>query len=147
MTNKPSQRLEELVAGPSMVSSEWPTLPATQKETLLLASSIPPGQKTPVSPVLPAFGATKKKTPEDYKWDSVGTYAPYFKENAILPIPELVAETKHKTLSFIVNDRRTWRLARLKKETFGGLIETAGIPGWYYSRRSFATWDVLLPSE
>ena len=77
----------------------------------------------------------------------MGKYASYFKDNTILPILELVAETEPKTLSFIVTDLRTWRLAGLKKETFGGLLNTAGILGQYYYQQSFATWDILLPSE
>ena len=38
------------------------------------------------------------------------------------------------------------RLTGLKKETFE-VIKTRGIPGKYFYRRSFATWDVLLPLE
>ena len=34
-----------------------------------------------------------------------------------------------------------------KKESFEEVIKTAGIPGKYFYRRSFDTWDVLLPSE
>ena len=91
--------------------------------------------------------AIRKKTPEEYEKDKVGKYAPYSKDNTILPVPELVAETEPKTLSLIVTDLRTWRPARLKKETFGELIKTVGIPGRYYCWQSFTTWDVLLPSE
>ena len=46
-----------------------------------------------------------------------------------------------------MTDLRTRRLAGLKKESFEELLQTAGIPGNYFYRRSFATWDVLLPSE
>ena len=72
---------------------------------------------------------------------------PTLKKNEILPIPELLAESKPKTPYFIVIDLRTRRLARIKKETFGKLLKTAGIPSWYFCRWSFATWTVLLPSE
>ena len=71
----------------------------------------------------------------------------YFKEGEILPIPELVKEVEPKTLSFVVTDLKTKRLAGLKKETFEDLLKSANIPGKYFCRRSFATWDVLLPSE
>ena len=47
----------------------------------------------------------------------------------------------------MVTDLRTRRLAGLKKEWFEELLKTAGIPGKYFYRRSFATWDVLLTSE
>ena len=106
-----SSKPEEPVAGTSK-SSEWPMLPATQKETSLPASTIPPGQKTPVNPVVPE---------EEIPWRlwerQGGQTCPLFKENAILPIPELVAETVPKTLSFIItdpepgraNERNVWR--------------------------------------
>ena len=35
----------------------------------------------------------------------------------------------------------------LKKETFEELLKKAGIPCQYFCCRSFATWDVLLPTE
>ena len=47
----------------------------------------------------------------------------------------------------MVTDLRTRRLAGLKKETFEELLKTAGVPGKYFYQRSFATWDVLLPSK
>ena len=47
----------------------------------------------------------------------------------------------------MVTDLRTRRLASLKKESFEEVLKTAGIPGRYFYRGSFATWDVLLPSE
>ena len=35
----------------------------------------------------------------------------------------------------------------LKRETFEELLKKAGIPCQYFCRKSFATWDVLLPTE
>ncbi len=67
--------------------------------------------------------------------------------NRILPIPELVQEVQPKIISFVVTDLKTKRLAGIKKDTFEGLLKAADIPAKYYCRRSFATWDVLLPSE
>ena len=71
----------------------------------------------------------------------------YFKDGEILPKPELVEAVEPKTLSFVVTDLRTKRLAGLKKETFEDILKTANIPGIYFCHRSFVTWDVLLPSE
>ena len=73
----------------------------------------------------------------DYSLDWT-KYAPYFKDNTILPILELVAETEPKTLSFIVTD---WRDSR--KKTFGELLKTVGILGRHYCRWIFSTWDFL----
>ncbi len=88
-----------------------------------------------------------KKSPCDYARDRVEKYGQYFKEGEILPIPEFVEAVEPKTLSFVVTDIKTKRLAGIKKETFEDLLKTANIPGKYFYRRSFATWDVLLPSE
>ena len=88
-----------------------------------------------------------KKNPSDYARDGAEKYANYFKEGEILPIPELVEAVEPKTLSFVVTDLKTKRLAGLKKETFEDLLKSANIPGKYFCRRSFATRDVLLPSE
>ena len=54
---------------------------------------------------------------------------------------------KPKTLSFIITDLRTRRLAGVKKETFEELLKSTGIPFRHFCRCSFATWDVLLRSE
>ena len=89
----------------------------------------------------------EKKSPKDHENDRVTKYAEYFKENEILPISELVEAVEPKTLLFVVTDLSTRRLAGLKKEAFEELLKTAGIPGKYFYRRSFATWDVLLPTE
>ena len=109
------------------------------------ASSIQPGQKTPSLPVSWAT-QTQKKSPEDYARDRA-KYEQYFQGNRILPIPELITIVENKTLSFIVTDIKTRRLAGIRKETFKELLRVAGIPAKYFCRRSFATWDVLLPLE
>ena len=50
-------------------------------------------------------------------------------------------------MSFIITDIKTRRLAGIKKETFEELLKAAGIPTKYFCRRTFATWDGLLPPE
>ena len=89
----------------------------------------------------------KKKKPTNYENDRVDKYAKYFKNNEILLIPELVQAVEPKTLSFVVTDIKTRTLANLKKETFEETLKTAGIPGKYICRRSFAAWDILLSTE
>ena len=124
--------------------------PSTKPEDLfsLSSSAIQPAQKPPATPVSWSSQLQKrKKSSEDHENDRVTKYAEYFKENEILPIPELIEAVEPKTLSFVVTDLRTRRLAGLKKEAFEELLKTAGIPGKYFYRRSFATWDVLLPTE
>ena len=86
-----------------------------------------------------------KKSPEDYERDRIGQYAKYFKGNNIPSIPEFVKAVELKTLSLLISDLRNRRLAGLKREGFKELIKTTGIPCLYFCRRSFATWDILLP--
>ena len=90
---------EELVTGPLTSILEWPSLPASQNETSLPASSIPPGQKPPASPI-PVSWAIKKKSPVNYERDRVEKYAQYFKGDKILPFPKLVAEVEPKTVLY-----------------------------------------------
>ena len=111
------------------------------------ASAVPPAQKPKQTAVSWSSHCVNKKSPCDYARDRVEKYEKYFKDGEILPIPELVEAVEPKTLSFVVTDIKTKRLAGIKKETFEDLLKTANIPGKYFCRRSFATWDVLLPSE
>ena len=60
---------------------------------------------------------------------------------------ELVEAVEPRTLSFVVTDLRTRRLAGLKKEVFEDTLKTAGIPAKNICRKSFATWDVQLQIE
>ena len=111
------------------------------------ASTIPPAPKPKETAVSWSSHCVNKKSPSDYARDRVEKYEQYFKDGEILPIPELVEAVEPKTLSFVVTDIKTKRLAGIKKETFEDLLKTANIPGKYFYCRSFATWDVLLPSE
>ena len=111
------------------------------------ANTIPPAQKQKETTVSWSSHCVNKKFPSVYARDKVEKYEQYFKDGEILTIPELVEAVEPKTLSFVVTDIKTKRLAGIKKETFEDLLKTANIPGKYFCRRSFATWDVLLPSE
>ena len=95
----------------------------------------------------PCRSKRKKKHPKTIKKDRTEKYAQYFKGNHILPIPELVEAVEPKTLSLIVSDIKTRRLAGLKKEKIEETLKAAGITARYFCRRSFASWDILLPSQ
>ena len=77
----------------------------------------------------------------------MGEYDSYFKDTEIRPISELTKAVEPKTLSFVVTDFKNRRLARIKKESFEEILRSARVPCRYFWRRSFAIWDVLLPSE
>ena len=96
-----------------------------------------------------SWSTQANKETQDYKKDRAEKYAQYFKGNQILPIPELVEAVQPKTLSLIVTDIKTRKLAGLKKEKdkFEELLKVAGIPARYFCRHSFATWDIQLPSQ
>ena len=111
------------------------------------SNTIPPAQKPPVTIVSWSSHCVNKKSASDYERDRVEKYANYFKDGEILHIPELVEAVEPKTLSFVVTYLKIKRLAGLKKETFEDILKIENIPGKYFCRRNFATWDVLLPSE
>ena len=96
--------------------------------------SIQPGQRIPNNnknnncPATPVSWTIKGKTAEEHERDRVGKYAPYFQCNTILPIPDLMAAVESKTLSLIVTDLRTRRLADLKKGILWGAIENCRHP-------------------
>ena len=69
-------------------------------------------------PVSWSLHCVNKKSASDDERDRVEKYASYFKDGEIQPIPELVEAVESKTLSFVVANLRTKRLAGLKKETF-----------------------------
>ena len=122
----------------SLIGSNWPSLPSES------GSPIPPGQKT--QPDNQSPWKIKQKSPDEYEKDRVGKYANYFQGNEILPIPELLQKFEPRIISLVVTDLKSRRLVGLKKEGFEDLLRKAGVPCQYFCRRSFATWDVLLPS-
>ena len=77
----------------------------------------------------------------------MGRFAKYFKGNEILPIPEIADKIMPRVLSLVVSDLKTKRLVGQTKDVFEELLRKAGIPCQYFCRKSFATWDVLLPTE
>ena len=122
--------------------------PSSKPEDLSLSSTIPPGQTTPTNAVSWSSQIQKqKKKTEDYENDIKNKYAKYFKDGEILLMPELVQAVEPKTISFVITDIKTRRLANVNKEKIEETLKSAGIPGKYICRRSFATWDVLLPTE
>ena len=137
---------EDPTSQESLIGANWPSLPIpadspkTTQETTQ-DSPIQPAQKSPTP------WKSQQKGPADYERDRVEKYAKYFKGNEILPIPELVEKLTPMILSLVVSDLKTKKLVGLKRETFEELLKKAGIPCQYFCRKSFATWDVLLPTE
>ena len=140
-TNTP----HDLRSQESLIGANWPSLPipaeSQDKTNETQDSPIPPAQKSPTA------WRGQQRGPDDYEKDRVGRYAKYFKGNEILPIPEIVEKISPRVLSLVVSDIKTKRLVGLNKDTFEELLRKAGIPCQYFCRKSFATWDVLLPSE
>ena len=129
---------------PSLIGSNWPSLPIPEDTTEAGTSQdspIQPAQKSPTA------WKGQQRGPEEHEADRVGRFAKYFKGNEILPIPEIVDKIAPRVLSLVVSDLKTKRLVGLTKEVFDELIRKAGIPCQYFCRKSFATWDVLLPTE
>ena len=125
----------------SLIGSNWPSLPIPDETD----SQIQPEQKE--KPPSPVPWKVQTKNPEDHEKDRMGKYAQYFKGNEILPIPEIIEKPEPRILSLVVSNLKTRRLVELKKEAFEDLLRKAGVPCQYFCRRSFATWDVLLPTQ
>ena len=125
----------------SLIRANWPSLP--------LESGIPiqPGQAAKATSQQTSPWKIQQKDPEEYEKDLVGKFAEYFKGNEILPIPEILEKLEPRIVSLVVTDIKTRRLVGLKKEGFEDLIRKADVPCQYFCRRSFATWDALLPSS
>ena len=112
-----------------------------------IPSQFYPTRKRPTaSPAMLASWSIKKKSAKDHEKDRVEKFTLYIQSNHILPIPELVVAVEPKTLSFIILELRTRRLAGLK-ETFEELLTFAGIPCRQFCQCIFTTWGVLLSSE
>ena len=132
---------------PSLIGSNWPLLPIpgdtqeTQVSKEIQDSPIQPAQKSPTA------WKGQQRGLEEYEKDRAGRFAKYFKGNEILPIPEITDKITPRVLSLVVSDLKTKRLVELTKEIFEELLRKAGIPCQYFCRKSFATWDVLLPTE
>ena len=130
----------------SLIGANWPSLPVPADSQRIIPDAT---QDTPIQPAQksPTPWKGQQRGPADYERDRVEKYAKYFKGNEILPIPELEQKLTPRILSLVVSDLKTKRLVGLKKETFEELLRKAGIPCQYFCRKSFATWDVLLPTE
>ena len=82
----------------NLIGSNWPSLPSES------GSPIPPGQKTKPENPSPSPWKIQQKGPEEYEKDRVGKYAEYFKDNEILPIPELLQKLEPRIVSLVVMD-------------------------------------------
>ena len=144
-----STPISQTTNSPTDIFNEIEPSPKPEDLSFSSASSIRPAQRPPETSVSwsSQLQKKKKKTPRDHENNRVNKLAKYFKENEILPIPELVQAIEPKTVVCHnrLKDQETDRTQ--KKKTFEEIIKTAGIPGKYFYRKSFATWDVLLPSE
>ena len=111
------------------------------------AGAVPPARGREQAAVSWSSHCVNGGSPCDCAGDGVEKYERCFKDGEVLPIPELVGAVEPGTLSFVVTDIGTGRLAGIGREAFEDLLGAAGVPGRYFCRGGFATWDVLLPSE
>ena len=105
---------EELVAGPSTSTSEWPPLLASQRtnETSVPVSSIQPRQKAASKPRNASPDDIKENVPTRLRKGQcreVGSVLPRGR-NPFYPRTD-----SRRALSFIITDLRSWRLAGVKK--------------------------------
>ena len=111
------------------------------------AGAVPPAQGRREAAVSWSSHCVNGGSPCDCAGDGVERYEGCFKDGEVLPVPELVGAVGPGTLSFVVADIGTGRLAGIGRETFEDLLGAAGVPGRCFCRKGFAAWGVLLPSE
>ena len=135
-------RLEERAA-----NTASPSLPVSSakepNETALSAGPIQPRQRPiniPSPTIMPSSLKVNQKAPGDYERHM---NAPFFQGNVILPILEVTNVLEPQIVSLIVFDIKNRKFPRLNKDSYEELLHTGGIPGQYFCRRSFGTWDVL----
>ena len=130
--NQPS--LNPTTSHPTFLSQDMfiDTEPSPKPEDLSLfssASTIPPAQRPPATPVYWSLQLQKKKkSPSDHDNDRVTKYAKYFKENKILPIPELVEAVEPKTLPALKKNQSR-RCLKLQASQVGTFTEGVLPPG------------------
>ena len=129
----------------SLIGANWPSLPIPTDSQETQNSQDSQDSQTQQKRSTPWKG--QQRGPDDFEKDRLGKYAKYFKGNEILPIPEIVEKLEPRILSLVISDLKTKKLVGLKKETFEEVLRKAGTPCQYFCRKSFATWDVLLPTE
>ena len=89
---------------------------------------------------------TNNKT-EEHRRASGEKCLDYFQGNTVLPIPEISLALEKKILSYVFLNIKTRKFTGLKRDVLKEILWFTGILAKYFCRRSFATWDILLPSE
>lgn len=96
-----------------------------------------------------AWGKTVEKqlSPQEYKDLYLTKYRQYIEGAEIKPVPGAWEAIEDRVLSLIISDMPENRLLGMKKEDMAGLLHKLNIPVLYLYQRSYAMWDILLPTK
>ena len=128
-----------------------------QRNTSLegLESQFPPAGQRPETQRSPGTGGlptawkspTTHKDTKDYLKLLETKYQKFINGNELLAVPDVLEDMEPRTLSFVTFEAGSKKLVGITKENFEEALIAHKVPARYYYRRSFATWDVLLPSK
>ena len=121
-----------------------PAVAGTSKEWPRLAEKSAPSTETTRPNWRPQLIPQSPQTHKD-AWEK--HFKQYVEGNVLQPIPEVWKKLEPRVLSLVATDRNTKRLTGAKREDVVELLLANGIPAKYICRRSFGTWDILLPTE
>ena len=74
-------------------------------------------------------------------------FGDYVKGNKIIPRSEEEDRIKNRTISVVTFSQKTKKMAQVAKETFEESLKSLALPVLMYTRRSFATWDLVMKSK
>ena len=89
----------------------------------------------------------KEQDPELHKSNWENKFNNLVEGNKIKTLPQAAEELEPQILSYITTEVASRKLVGLRRERVLGILTANRIPAEHISRRSFGTWDVLLPCK
>jgi len=139
------------VAGSSRDLPDWPPLPKNLQELLPPAKKQDttkppePARKTAWRP--PQEDIFQEQDPELHRSNWTNKYKDLVEGNNIKSLPQATEDLEPRILSYITTEATSRKLIGLGREKILDILLGNNIPAKHINRRSYATWDVLLPSE
>ena len=147
-----TQESTKKVATPTPVPASPPkkaTAETTKKSPEKSPEKPPEKPKSPVNPWLKKpqeREKEKKRTKEEYELIET-IYGDYVCQGKIISPPDEISRVEEKTVSVVVFSLKSRKMAQVAKDTFEDALKTLNFPTKNYTRRGFATWDLLMNSK
>ena len=131
-------------------NNEWPLLIPKNNEGPSMTKSwaVTAATKDPATPTAAAWRPTnERQNPEKHRKAREETFKDLINGNELLPRLDFCQKISPRVLSLVSTNSSTKRLIGLKREELIDVLIASNFPAKYVYQRSFATWDVLLPTE